>query len=156
MIRVFSIRNGPAGTRQTLEEMAQLAQEGSTLPYVRNIGLQFQPAQYDDVIRSYWRYAEEYDETLTPVDVQARTFLSAGYMLGDCDDAAIVVAAVAVASQLPSRFVAVRPGNEANFDHVFAEVAIQQTPNSTSWLRVDPTAPLNADYRGFERMVQDI
>jgi len=158
MIRVFSIRNGPAGTRQTLEEMAPLAREGAQLPYVKIIGEQYNPAEYDALMRSYWRYAEEYDETLTPVDFQIRTVMTAGYMMGDCDDAAIVIGAVALASGFHARFVATRRGPDAQFTHVFAEVSIPlQSPFAPeAWLRVDPTAPLDANYQGWERMVQDV
>jgi len=151
MIRVFSIRNGPAGTRQTLEEMAQLAREGAQLSYLRIIGGQYTPVEYDSLMRSYWRYAEEYDETLTPVDFQIRTVVNAGYMMGDCDDAAIVIGATALASGYAVRFVATRRGPDSQFTHVFAEVELPQ-----GWLRVDPTAPADAHYDGWERMVENV
>lgn len=151
MIRVFSIRNGPPGTRQTLVEMAKLSREGAALPGVQTISKMYPPIDYENVIRSYWRYAEEFDETLTPVDVQARTLLGSGFMLGDCDDAAIVVGAVALASRVPVRFVATRRAPDNQFTHVFAEVTVPE-----GWLRVDPTAPLDATYQGWERMVQDV
>lgn len=152
MIRIFSIRNGPAGTRQTLTAMVKLAREGASLPYVLMLGRMYQPIDYENLVRSNWRFAEELDETLTPVETQAESYLTHNFMMGDCDDAAIVVGAVAAASDQKARFVAVRQGQEDQFTHVFVEVLA----SGGKWLRVDPTAPLDAHYDGWERMEQNI
>jgi len=155
VIRFYSIKHGAAGTRQTLALMVTVTRAGAALPMIQTLANTLDPTAWEGLMRQYWRFVEELEETLRPVDFQMDTLLRSGHMLGDCDDAAMVVGAVALAGQKPIRFVAVRRGPDSEFTHVFAEVATVAVRDKTYWLRVDPTAPTDADYTGWERMVQN-
>ena len=83
--------------------------------------------------------------TRDPVDVEL--LHSPGWMLGelslrgviavDCDDAAVLVAAVAGSVGVRCRFVAGALGRKLPYSHVWAECE-----NGHSWELVDPTAPV--------------
>lgn len=68
--------------------------------------------------------------------------VSQGFTSGDCDDMAILLASIAVAQGLPSRFVAIRsePDNP-EFTHVFLEVYDRH-----EWRPVDPSVPYGTRY----------
>ncbi len=141
------IRNGPAGIRDTLQMIHQMALAGSRLVYVQRFILTIPMHQWDGVLRQYWDYQEEDIETLRSVRLQVDSLMKQGKLIGDCDDAAIVAGACCAASHLPFQIVAVRPPNAVEFNHVFVET-LTAFP-----VRLDPTAPVYADYSNWERMV---
>jgi len=148
MIREYSIRSGAAGTQQTLQVMADLARQGATHSLIRQAGLNMYADQVDSYIRGIWRFVREEDEVLRSVETQVSNFYRYGALIGDCDDAAIIAGAIALAKSSKNgfrpQFVAVRPLIQPEFQHVYTE-----------WgpFRIDPTAPPSADYTNWERMV---
>lgn len=149
MIRSLSIQKGLIGTRQTLEAMAVLSRHGKNFPEVRQAANWYGP-DLDAMLRRYWRKVDEYTETLYTVDAQVRHLQQYGYMIGDCDDAAIVAGAVLLAIRdmghaMPVRFVAVRRSQDSEFSHVFTEAF-------DGHYIIDPIAPVGMSYAGYERM----
>lgn len=147
MITSHSIRSGVLGVRDTLALMLAMAQSGSRLTYVDKFVRSIPLRQWETVLREYWDYQEEQDETLRSVQTQVETLMKTNKLVGDCDDAAIVAGAMCEAAHLPWKFVTVRPPDNTEFSHVFVEVF------KGDWLRLDPTAPVDADYTTWERMV---
>lgn len=84
-------------------------------------------------VRDSIRYLRDVSEveTLQTPDVT----LSLGY--GDCDDKAILLAALLESINHPTRFVAIGPSNE-NFAHVYVETLIGR-----SWMPLETTEPVD-------------
>ncbi len=61
------------------------------------------------------------------------------YVQGDCDDVAILAAALAKAVGLPARFVAVAFVGHVGYMHVFAEVLVRGR-----WREMDTTRPMTS------------
>lgn len=150
-LRVFNIPPGYAGTYRTVEFIASLARTGARDPrlkrYLPDVGIPF----IDSSLRNYWVYADEENETLRGVDVQIDNFTQRYQLIGDCDDAAVVAAALAIFARSPNVvIVAVRRPDETEFSHVFVEAEDVNEPGT--FYRLDPTAPTDANYDGWERM----
>ena len=144
MIRAVSIRRGRSGTWDTLKLIHMMGLEGSKNDGVNQFVMTIPVNQWEAMLRTYWQYQAENQETLRGVAKQVEIFMRTGHMIGDCDDVAVVIAALCISSHLPFKIVAVRRPEDQDFSHVFVE-ALQ--------FRFDPTAPDNADYRYWERMV---
>jgi len=146
MIRQVSIRRGRTGTHDTLELIYGMGLQGSTERDVQQFVRSFPASQWDGLLRQFWQFEEEETETLRSVRLQADYLRRSGVMIGDCDDAAVVAVALgyAYSPNIELHVVAVRSPASHEFEHVFVEIGN---------LRIDPTAPVNADYRNWERMV---
>lgn len=139
---LFSISDGPRGTRQTLRLMAQLVREATrNTPAIRNRAadlVAFVPGQgfreqarlLFQFVRDQIRYLGDVNgvETIQAPDVT----LSLGY--GDCDDKATLLAALLESIGHPARFVAVGFGAPGEFDHVFLETKI-----GSDWIPMETT-----------------
>lgn len=66
-----------------------------------------------------------------------REIYSRGFVAGDCDDAAVLVAALLASIGFQVRFRAILPRGDGSFQHVFAEV-YRPAPHS-EWVPIDPT-----------------
>lgn len=78
-------------------------------------------------------------ELLHSPDAQMRQFAAQGFITGDCDDAAILAAAIGVACGCRARFVAVAfLDKRAPFGHVWAEVS-PPTGLGGDWIECDVT-----------------
>lgn len=82
----------------------------------------------------------------------------AGMIAGDCDDAAIVAAAVLLRARMQGNadigriyFVGARPPASIEFQHVFTIAAWRG-----DILRIDPTAPADADYASWEKIAFEV
>lgn len=149
----MTIRRGTLGTLDTLKLIDEVGREGSRIRYVHNFILSVPLIQWNDVLASRWAYASEDTETVRSIAFQIQNLMKFDKLIGDCDDAAAVAVACACAARLPYRIVAVRAPEESEFGHVFVEVCRpQQQYDARGYLRIDPTAPLDADYRFWERM----
>ena len=152
MIREIFIRPGRAGTLETLKLIDQLGWEGSrSIPgFILSIPLPY----WDATLRSRWDYEAVREVEGIPAQQGFQSivqmishFQQTGRVRGDCAEAAVLVVAVAIVCRLSYRIVAVRPPDEIEFSHVFVEV----TFNNYVY-RIDPTAPVEADYTNWERM----
>lgn len=145
----LTIPRNESGTRATLHIMRRLAHETS----VWSIGRSFQfPEKLDELLRSKWCYVADGDhELIRTLDRMGSDFLKHGCFIGDCDDAAVMAAAILIHSaKAPTavRFAAGRPARSPHFLHVFVLFDLDgQT------YRVDPTAPIDADYSNWELMI---
>jgi hypothetical protein len=142
------IRPGRAGTLETLQLIEQLGRKGA--PMIPFLLLGIHPSRWDGMIRPRWQYemrrsvdGKEAQQTFRSIDQQLFLFRKTGHMAGDCAECAVVVVAVAIATGRPYEILAMRPPDELVFRHVFVEV---------EGYRIDPTAPTDADYTGWERL----
>lgn len=151
------IPGGDAGTYATLSVMRQLAVNGAISPVVRRVTAALAADAGGDV----WlqaRLIRDWIDTHTqfladpsvaealqlPADM-VRTIEAQGFAQGDCDDVAILAAAMALTIGLRARFVVVAFGAggstgtaPAPFAHVWTELGDVQ---GRFWLAVDPTRP---------------
>jgi len=154
LVRRTGVPSGDGQTRATLAIMGRVARAAAINPRIVNVAT--------DIVRhvpgreverqvaelAAWarRSIEFLPDPLFDGDwIRTPAFLldelaHYGRARGDCDDAAVLVAALGMAIGIPARFraVAFRPGGP--FEHVWTEL---QTP--AGWITVDPT-------RGPERM----
>lgn len=142
------IRPGRVGTLETLQLIERLGRKGSGM--VPFLLMAIPPSRWDGLIRSRWEYSSRRSidgklaqQTFRSIDMQLLSFQRTGVMGGDCAEAAVVVVAVAIAGGRPYQIVALRRPEDLEFSHVFVEV---------QGYRIDPTAPTDADYTGWERL----
>lgn len=152
MIREIFIRPGRAGTLETLQLIQQLGQVGAAAvpPFVLGLPI----PSWDATLRSRWDYEARREvngipaqQTFKSMALMITNFRQTGRFRGDCAEAAVVVVAVATAGRISYRIVAVRPPDDIEFSHVFVEV-----PFRNFIYRIDPTAPVDADYTNWERL----
>lgn len=162
---VRSIPRLEQGTRATLNEMYILAYAGQDVP----LAALMRPEGLDGTLRNIWfylpdgmvetmstiekMYREFNQEIAVTVDGQPYGVKPPGFVAGDCDDAAVLAAAVLLHARRLSlgvgkiSFVAARPAKSSQFEHVFVVFDYHGQA-----VRVDPTAPVDADYTNYEMM----
>jgi transglutaminase-like putative cysteine protease len=97
----------------------------------------------DRFLRTHFVYRGEKDEVLRTVPYMLNDFETLGEMQGDCDDMAMMGAAMLLAVDIPARFTALKSVPH-EFDHVFCEGL-----NDGQWMIVDPTVPYGTTYKHF-------
>lgn len=135
-----SIPDGPAGVRVTLKLMRQLTRDARTDPSIRGLALQLvaglrqkdyrgEVAAIHAFVRDRIRYVRDVHNVETLQTPRKTLELAAG----DCDDKAMLTAALLEAIGYATRFSAVgfRPGH---FAHVFPEVKL-----GAAWLPLETT-----------------
>lgn len=147
-----SIPNGDAGTIATLKAMARLVREDVIHPLVRELAASIiQPYAKQDTlawceaIRAWCASAVQFTrdpsdrELLHSPEAMIRQWRESHRILGDCDDAAILAAALGVAVGCRARFVAVAFLDKQNpYGHVWAEIA-PPTGTGDGWIECDVT-----------------
>jgi hypothetical protein len=131
---------GVAGTRFTLEHMRAMAWDAQSLQDALEIA---RPRDLDGFLRRRWRYVPDgIWERVRPVDENLFN------LLGDCDDAAVIAAAVLLhywiftMGDRPAALVrgvaivAGRPPQAVDFAHVWVVGT-----DGNGEFRIDPTAP---------------
>lgn len=146
-----SVPTGDAGTAATLNVMRRLAIEGSAHPAVREratgIVLGVGGNQRSLQARLIRQWVEDHTvflrdpthvEALHTAEAMLRQIDSRGVAQVDCDDVAVLTAALGGAIGLKARFVVVGfQSPNAPFAHVWTELR-----GSQSWVPVDPTRPV--------------
>lgn len=162
---VKSIPRLEQGTRTTLTEMYYIAAIGRDVPLAASMS----PEGLECALRSIWWYVPDgMVETISTIEKMNREFNQnvpvfvdgylfgakpPGFVAGDCDDAAVLAAAVLLHARPGNpdvggiAFVAARPARSFLFEHVFVVFEYRGRP-----VRVDPTAPADADYSNWETM----
>lgn len=144
---------GDDGTAATLQYMAQLALRGAVTPACRGVaarcvlGSGRDPLFHARLLRDWVdRHTEfladpTHAEGLTPPEKLVSVIASSGIAQCDCDDVAMLAAALGVAIGLRARFVVVAFGGGPSpaFAHVWCDLA---GPDGAQWLSVDPTRPV--------------
>lgn len=149
---VTSIGDGDAGTEETLMKMRSLVRVASIQPLVRRQAVQVvqDAAGLDDPLKA--RLIRDWvdsrcifmpdpagAELLHSPDALVAHILTDGVAHVDCDDVAMLAAALGVAVGLRARFVAVGFSPSGPFRHVWSELG---SPRARFWLPVDPTRPM--------------
>ncbi len=149
----YSIPAGDAGTQTTLNYMASLATQAAVTPVVRGVAAQLvlgigrRPMMHAEILSEWVAKHCEFlpdptvAEALMPPWDALAMIARQGLVQCDCDDVAMLAAALGLSIGLRARFVVVAfaPGPTAPFAHVFTELA---GPSGTAWLTVDPTRPM--------------
>lgn len=154
-MRVLQVAPGPDAPLRTLVEMARIARRAALDPLVLEAATEaVRPVGGRDTLGQaealHWWLTQHVDflpdpepepgdELLRAPDHLLREVRAYGYARGDCDDAAMLAAAMATAVGLPARFVALAWGAPPQFGHVYAEV---DTVNG--WYPLDVTEPSSA------------
>lgn len=130
------IRGGDAGAMDTLRTMAGLVNQSLVNPVVvgaaRELAINAAPArdQYRQAIgiRSWllrvWRFVDDPAETelLRDPEHLLREYFTRGRVAGDCDEAAILGAALGKAIGLGAQFTVYAFSDTATYAHVFASL----------------------------------
>lgn len=143
----------------TLSVMARLAREGSQeerLPrLLRSIsGKVNAPALWDAMIRSVFRFRDEWNEVVRSVPEMLDHLEADGTIEGDCDCISVFLAAGMKALGYECRFVATRTEEDnPEFLHVFTEAFY-----GGDWIPFDPTVPRSVvdSEVDFERLYQKV
>lgn len=148
----YVIPGGDAGTQSTLSQMARLVDRGAVTPDVRRVaaslalGTGRDAALQARLIRDWVDTHTEFladptnAEALTPPEQLITLIRSDGLVQVDCDDVAMLSAALAMSIGLRARFVVVAfgQGPQDPFAHIWTEIA----GSSDQWTVVDPTRPV--------------
>jgi len=123
--RWVSLPYGEAGTWATVAAMRQVAREAARNPFIVDTARAIHagdPVQLRNWLQAHFRFQldpQVYEAIWTPL-AQLQQISRRGYALGDCDDAAVLGAALALASGLPVRFVLLA-FDRGMYSHVYAE-----------------------------------
>jgi transglutaminase-like putative cysteine protease len=147
-----TIPSGDAGTFATLDYMARLASQGAVTPAVRDVaaslvqGTGRDPQLHCRLVSDWVEQHVEFlpdpsvAEALVPPGVAVGIIAARGVLQADCDDVAMLAAALGLSIGLRARFVVVAFGSpSAPFAHVWTDLS---APDGASWLTVDPTRPM--------------
>lgn len=148
---VLPIPSGDAGTVATLQRMRMMARSGSLHPLVRTVAARLvrdvpgtsamlQARLVGDWIGQRVRFLPDpaHAEALHDPAWAVGSILTAGQVQLDCDDVALLTAAMGLSIGLRARFVTVGFSSpKAPFRHVWTELGTGQT-----WRPVDPTRPM--------------
>ena len=147
----FSIPRGDPGTLQTVAHMKRLVNESTGVPLVRSTAAAIAVANGTKGLqqaRGIRAYLDERTiflrdprnrELLHSPELLLQSILRQGYAAIDCDDVAILGAAVGKSIGLRARFVVVGFSSPAApFRHVWTELA---DPAKPVWVDMDTTRP---------------
>lgn len=141
------IPSGWLGIEATVWRMRRLARRGARDPLLRWLAASIVRQDADagaraQAVRDFLERAVDFTqdpdgvELLKSVRYQLRELELHGRVAGDCDDVAVLGAALGMALGLPARFVllAFTPG--APYEHVYAELLTR-----SGWVELDTTKP---------------
>jgi transglutaminase-like putative cysteine protease len=157
-IKWQTIPTGRAGTRRTLQVMAELARQAAADPAFRKFMGQFGGiSDFEDWVRSHFVYRDEHEETIrTPMfmlrDMGRHNQDRVIGLEGDCDDSATFLGAGAKVLGLPAQLTAIRVNRQnPEFEHVFAEAY-----SNGQWLTLDPTVEETTNIQAIESMTVQV
>lgn len=148
----YSIPGGDAGTLATLGHMRALSVRGAVAPEVRGVaasvvlGAGRDPAMFARLIGDWVDTHTEFladptvAEALVPPEMLLRIIEQNGLGQVDCDDVAMLAAALGLSVGLRARFVVVGFQVGGPYAHVWAELA---GPSGDVWFPIDPTRPVS-------------
>ena len=142
----------PAQTLATVARMKALAVAGAMTPAVRHVaaflvnGLGRDQLAYAEAIAGFiaqhtrFLYDPSVAEALVPAEATLELIDQLGVAQIDCDDVAILAAALAMSVGLRARFVVVAfLTPDATYEHIWAELS---DADGLEWLPVDPSRPI--------------
>jgi transglutaminase-like putative cysteine protease len=147
-ITLSAIPDGVDGIKATLALMVRLAQNSKNSFVVREKAMELvsdvpQKSYFNEIkavhefVRDHIRYTMDINEVET-ISTPEKTL---SYGQGDCDDKALLAAALLEALGHPARFVAVgsQPGD---FTHVLVETLMYMKGGTSKWIPVETTEPV--------------
>lgn len=147
--RLEWIPSGDAGTIATVNRMQTLTRHAAVTSVVRDVaarlvlGVDYVPMLHARILRdfvtSHTRFLPDPTpaEGLTPPDDLIRRLLQVGIVQGDCDDIAMMAAALGLSIGLRAQFVvAAFHAPSAPFSHVWCDLG---DPSGREWLSIDPS-----------------
>lgn len=149
---LISIPGGDLGTHATLYHMKRLARAGSIAPLVRQTaidityGMGGDPTAQARVLREWLAVSILFQrdprgtEALHDPVVVLRAILTRGTASVDCDDVAMLAAAMGLSLGLRARFVVVGFSPTGPFRHVWTDLA-DPRPSAPGWVECDITRP---------------
>lgn len=150
---LVAMPGGDWGTRATVAHMARLARQAAPAPIVRTTAARLvfglTPAEADAQCREIGEWVGQHTMFLPdPSGVEAlhdpawlvREALTRGVVQCDCDDVAMLAAAMGLSVGLRARFVVVGfHSPNSPYQHVWTELAGPRP--GASWWSIDPTRP---------------
>ncbi len=106
-------------------------------------------------VRNNVTLVDEPDELLVDPTLMLEEIETRGVTHGDCDDAAMLVAALLRSIGLPVRFKAVQATPDGSFGHVFTEYLLTDEDWSR-WVPLDTTIPMIPIYGTGDYIVQEV
>ncbi len=154
------ILTGDIGTAQTVAKMRQLVNASLTDPIVvqtaRNLAVQFYPRDFDSQARGIKSFLTEHFqfvndprgvELLVPPRAMLDTISKRYVVTGDCDEAAILSAALGKAIGLQARFALLGfHGRTGAYAHVYTILR-----GASGWVPLDVTRPLRGPFPSVMR-----
>lgn len=144
----MEVADGLDGVKQTVGIMVELTRNAVLDPIVRSTAIRLvrgaaDPVQLTTRVRNFiarrLTRIMEYPEMLQPPDWMLHAMEHQAVM-GDCDDAAMLAAALLLSLGFQTRFVVYQSEADATDLHVFTEVLVA----GGDWLPVDPSIPAGA------------
>lgn len=141
--------DGIAGVRATLDTMIKMTRAASTTDAVRiaaeNATSYIDGKDFSGQVRAVQTWVKNNIRYLRD-HITAEMLIDPVLLLqtraGDCDDHAMLVAAMLMSIGFPARFVAVGMESPDCFEHVFTEVKL-----GTVWLSVETTEPVEVGWQ---------
>jgi transglutaminase-like putative cysteine protease len=167
--QVVSIPSGDAGTYAVLAKMRALVRGSLTQPLVRQAAASIvdgMPGMSSSLqIRAIRNWIEDHVtflrdprgvEALHTPELMVRTILTRGALAVDCDDVAMLAAALGMSIGLRARFVVVGfHSPSAPYRHVWTDLG---DPSGKGWLDLDTTRPSQSIVTAMiaRRLVQEV
>lgn len=138
---LYQLPDGPEGTRATLDLMAELARANRTNPIIRGLAEKIiaDVPQKDYVgearaVQQFVLHAIRYTQDIDGVETLKDPVTTLASAMGDCDDKALLAAALLRSIGHPARFVAVSFNDPNMYEHVYVE-----TRAGTVWIPLETT-----------------
>ena len=142
------VGDGINGNLDTVEVMKKMAREYSRHDLVKRLATNIlhhknipshhyldEAKAIGDFVKRHVRYVKDPvgTESLTAPDMMIRMMKEVGYSMGDCDDMALLTAALLMSIGIHPRFRTVRyRGNTGNFSHIYVVVYEKNVSNTDS------------------------
>jgi len=143
-----ALPDGEAGVRATLNIMRAIKNAYKKLPSTRNLAIsiirdlpQKSFVRQIHLLHEYVRDRISYVRDIAGVETVQTPDVTLNLRAGDCDDKAVLLAALLESIGHPTRFVAIGT-SEDHYSHVFVETKV-----GSKWLALDPTEPFSAGWR---------
>ncbi|MCS6947865.1 MAG: transglutaminase-like domain-containing protein [Steroidobacteraceae bacterium] len=150
--RLFGIPDGPEGTRATLRAMAAFVREYRSHPQIRELAMrlvsELPSESFSDEIAALHRFVRDhvrYTLDVRDVETVQSPIETLRLMQGDCDDKAVLLAALLESIGHPSRFVAYAFEQPDVYEHVIVETRL-----GAGWVSLEATKPVEMGWTPTE------
>ncbi len=141
--QLMGIPDGAAGTRSTLQIMAQLVKQYRTDMAIREFAAQLvsgvEAQNYTDEVKQLFYFVRDnvrYLQDINDVETVQTPDYTLNMRFGDCDDKSVLLASLLESIGHPARFIAVGYSIPGEYDHVFVETLIGKR-----WIALDAIVP---------------